>query len=93
MIGTARDLETIEQEIWQIQAAGQAVEWRKAELYTEACAHVTVRQLATDIGKSVSYIHQIVTAWKPRPSGRRGAPCPPFVLTYGRHSSILELCN
>lgn len=71
MIGTARDLETIEQEIWQIQAAGQAVEWRKAELYTEACVHVTVRQLATDIGKSVSYIHRAMKTLAAFPPDKR----------------------
>ena len=43
--------------------------------------------------QSEQVLHRIVTAWKPRPSGRGGAPCPPFVLTYGRQSSILRLCN
>lgn len=71
-----RSYEVVQQDILEIAHAGEAVQWRLAQLFTEALEQVTASQLAADVGKSRATINRYVKVLKvwPHPEDREAPP-------------------
>ena len=71
-----RSYEVVQQDILEIAHAGEAVQWRLAQLFAEALEQVTPSQLAADVGKSRATINRYVKVLKtwPNPADREAPP-------------------
>ena len=67
-----RAYEIIQQDLLEIEEAGEAVQWTRAALYAEALEWVSPKQVAADVGHSASYIRRLVSTWHafPTPESR-----------------------
>ena len=67
-----RAYEIIQQDLLEIEEAGEAVQWTRAALYAEALEWVSPKQVAADVGHSASYIRRLVSTWRafPTPESR-----------------------
>ncbi len=76
MIPLSRAYEIIQTDILELGEAHEAVQWRLAELYTEALTVVTAAQLAADVGKSAATIRRYVRVLRlwPDPADRQAPP-------------------